>query len=334
MNQDFITRRILSGIIDQYISAIREDPHRSIRKLVDMGERTSNGPTQKICYQMMQEMGKNSSSPYYEMIHDLVLRTDPETINRFGLNLGLNAWTLGSRDTRALIGNSERKIPWAVLADRSPAENRISFESFAELVKKGLRCGMYAWLFMYRDVMDEWEQLSELFRAFPENVFGLSVRSGAFRAIPLDEAACCHNLMILLDSDDPDWQENARQLADRRMLYSVYREIADDTQADEVTSGRWFASILSGKPLLAFTMAADDCPDEAAERVRSYMWDTRLRQVWPVMPSDLISDFLIISRLVTYKETLYRINPDGSLSEGNGLRFGPSRLRAEDLFAS
>ena len=334
MNQDFITRRILSGIIDQYISAIREDPHRSIRKLVDMAERTSNGPTQKICYQMMQEMGKNQCSPYYEMIHQLVLRTDPETVSRFGLNLGLNAWTLGARDTRALIGESGRRIPWAVLVDRRPAEERIAFESITEQVKKGLRCGMYSWMFFYGDRMDEWEQLSGLFRTFPENAFGLAVRSGGFRGIPLEAAAAHHNLMILLDSDDGDRGENARRLADARMLYSVYREIANDAQAGEVTSGKWFGEITPERPLFAFTLTADNCPEAAAERVRSYMWDTRLRQTYPLMPSDLITDFLIISRLVTHKEVLYRVDPDGGLSEGKGLRFERCGLRIGDLFSA
>ena len=63
MNQESITRGILAGIIDRYIAEIAEDPGRSIRKLVDLAERTSDGPTQKICYQMMQEMAANQSSP-------------------------------------------------------------------------------------------------------------------------------------------------------------------------------------------------------------------------------------------------------------------------------
>ena len=99
MDQEIITKGIISGIVDHYIRDISQDPHRSVRKLLDMAERTSDGPTQKICYQMMQKMAENQSSPYYEMIHHLVSNTDPQTIKQFGINLGHNAWTFGSERT-------------------------------------------------------------------------------------------------------------------------------------------------------------------------------------------------------------------------------------------
>ena len=57
-----------------------------------------------------------------------------------------------------------------------------------------------------------------------------------------------------------------------------------------------------------------------------------MEQSYPVLPSDLISDFLIISRLVSHKEVLYRIETDGSVSEGEGFRFRPGNWRCESLF--
>ncbi len=62
------------------------------------------------------------------------------------------------------------------------------------------------------------------------------------------------------------------------------------------------------------------------------MWNTRLEQAYPILPSDLISDFLIISRLVSHKEVLYRVETDGSVSEGEGLRFRSGDRRCGSLF--
>ena len=62
------------------------------------------------------------------------------------------------------------------------------------------------------------------------------------------------------------------------------------------------------------------------------MWNTRLEQVYPILPSDLISDFLIISRLVSRREVLYRVETDGSVSEAKGLRFYPGQLCCGELF--
>ena len=62
------------------------------------------------------------------------------------------------------------------------------------------------------------------------------------------------------------------------------------------------------------------------------MWEARVNQIFPVLPSDLISDFMVISRLVSHQEVLYRVETDGSVSEGNGLRFAPGNLSCADLF--
>ena len=43
--------------------------------------------------------------------------------------------------------------------------------------------------------------------------------------------------------------------------------------------------------------------------------------IYLVLPVDLISDFLIISRLVSHQEALCRIETDGRVAEAKGYRF-------------
>ncbi|MBR6089062.1 MAG: hypothetical protein IKP86_03950, partial [Anaerolineaceae bacterium] len=145
MDQENITREIISGIVDLYIREISQDPNRAVRKLLDMAERTSDGPTQKICYQMMQQMAKDERSPYYEMIHHLVTTADPLTIRQFGINLGRNAWTFGSGHIRRLIKEQSTSIPWAVIIDRRNDPERIPFEDVKEII----RCGHDVDVFAY-----------------------------------------------------------------------------------------------------------------------------------------------------------------------------------------
>ena len=332
MDHENITKGILTGIINRYIGEIGADPGRSIRKLLDMAELTSDGPTQKICYQMMQKMAENQSSPYYEMIRHMVTSLPPETVSKFGINLGHNAWTFSSGHVRQISANRDISIPWAVLIDRSSAPDRISFSEITDLVGRGRAVDIFGWLIFCSDDLDEWEEYTELFQKHDDCVFGLCVSPRALRDDLLEEISGIHNLMILLDTGHEEWQEWMEKLSRSGCLYSAFRTIRTADDAADVTSGEWFEETAPFYPLLGFTCTADDCPEQAADAVQRYMWQTRLDQVYPVLPCDLISDFLIISRLVSHREVLYRVETDGRVSEGDGLRFRPGPMRCGDLF--
>ncbi len=332
MDQERITKGILSGIIDRYIVETAEDPDRSIRKLLDIAERTSDGPTQRICYQMMQQMAADRTSPYFDMLRHLVTHTAPQTIKQFGINLGHNAWTFGSGHLRHRSEECGMAIPWTVLIDRSAVPERIPFTEIEALISRGRKCDIYAWVLMVRDSLDEWEQYAGLFRLHSDCVFGLCLSPRALTGEILEEAAEIPNLMILLRTDDPDWRECAESLSRKGFLYAVFRNVSGAEDAEDILSGSWFEDVVPLHPLMAFTLIEDPLPDDTAGKLSSYMWDTRIAQSYPLVPVDLVSDFLIISRLVSHREVLFRVEPDGTVSEGKGSKFVSSPLRCGDLF--
>lgn len=332
MDQEIIAKGILSRIVDQYIREIAQDPHRGIRKLVDMAERTSDGPTQKICYQMMQEMAANQSSPYYEMIHRLVTDTQPDIIKQFGINLGHNAWTFGSGNIRRIIAQNCASVSWVVLIDRTQKTGRIPFAEIDNLISRGRKMEIYAWLLKASDSLDEWDLYTELFQNHTDSVFGLQITPNALTEAILEEAPEITNLMFILNTDEPDWQQGAEQLAKRGLLFSVCRHVSDDSQAEEITDGSWLEELIPFQPLMAFTIADDTLAGETARNIKEYMWNTRLDQRFPILPVDMISDFVIINHLVTHQDILYRINSDGTVSTAEKLQFTKTDMNFRDLF--
>ena len=332
MDQESITKGILAGIVDHYIRDISQDPQRGIRKLVDMAERTSDGPTQRICYQMMQEMAANQSSPYYDMIHHLVTSIDPKTIKKFGINLGHNAWTFGSGNIRRCISQNGTLLSWAVIIDRREAPQMIPFSEISELVNRGLKTNVYAWLLMTSGPLREWDDFVKLFREQDESVFALRVTADALTEEIMDEVTEIPNLMILLDTDTPDWQATAEELSSKGILYSVCRVVSTEAQAEEIRSGSWLEELIPYHPLIAFTIADDNAPEQTIRGIKEYMWNTRLAQLHPILPSDLISDFVVINRLVAHKDILYRVNPDGSADAAEKEQFRKTELTGKDLF--
>ena len=332
MDQESITKGILSGIVDRYIREITRDPHRSIRKLLDMAECTSDGPTQKICYQMMQQMAADQSSPYYEMIHHLVTHADPQTVKTFGINLGHNAWTFGSGGIRRIITETNTPISWAVIIDRTENKDRIPFSAIRDLVNRGRSHEVYAWLLSTSGPLNEWDKYTKLFREHNDCVFGLITEPDTLDEQILEEAAEIHNLMILLNTDAPDWQPCADRLSEKGFLYSACRFVQNEVQAEEIIDGSWLEELTLHHPLMAFTIASDSLPRETTQKIRDYIWDTRLEQIYPVLPADLISDFVIINRLVTHRDLLYRVETDGCVSAASELQFEKNSLKCEDLF--
>lgn len=332
MDQESITKGILSGIVDRYIREISQDPQRSIRKLVDMAERTSDGPTQKICYQMMQQMAADQSSPYYEMIHHLVTHTDSQTIKTFGINLGHNAWTFAPGSIRRFITENGTSISWAVVIDRYGCKERVPFSVVRDLVNRGRRHEVYAWLLKTSSPLEEWDEYVRLFREHDDSVFALIADAGSLDDQLLEEAAGIHNLMILLNTDTDGWQLCAERLSEKRLLYSACRFISEDAQAEEVLSGSWLEELVPYHPLMAFSITADSLPRETAQSLKDYMWNTRLEQVYPVLPVDLVSDFVIINRLAAHRDILYRFDADGSISEARDLQFSKCSPTHGDIF--
>ena len=332
MDQESITKGILSGIVDHYIQEIARDPNRSIRKLLDMAECTSDGPTQKICYQMMQQMAADQSSPYYDMIHFLVTHTNPQTIKQFGINLGHNAWTFGSGKMRRAVEQNNETVSWAVMIDRTACPERFDFNEIKALVERGRKLDVYAWLLMTDGMPDEWDEYAEMFRTYSDSVFGLLVFPEALTDEIIEEAADIPNLMIILKTDSPDWQVCADHLLERGLLFSACKTISGDEDAAEVLSGSWMEELLPHHPLIAFTLADDALSEETAAKIKEYMWNVRLDQQYPILPSDLISDFVIINQLVAHRDIIYRVDPDGSVSESRKYVFGKGPLHCGDIF--
>ena len=127
--------------------------------------------------------------------------------------------------------------------------------------------------------------------------------------------------MVLVNTDMAGWENALSLLHEKKCLFAACTTIHTNKEADEVTGGKWLTSLVPYHPLMGFTIIADNCPDDVAEAVSSYMWDARLNQAYPILPADMISDFLIISRLVSHKETLYRIESDGRVSIAGNHRF-------------
>ena len=93
-------RMLVEGVIDRSLRAIRDDPRRGLRKLVDMGADCATGRLQKRFLRMAQDMLENEDSPYYDMVVSAAEAVDHHKIKTFGINFGWNCLTVGAGQIR------------------------------------------------------------------------------------------------------------------------------------------------------------------------------------------------------------------------------------------
>lgn len=331
MDQETITKAILSNLIDRYIDEVAENPARALRQLVDIGARISDGHSQKIFYQMMQEMAWNQESPYYRMFQNLATRVDKEKIKTYGINVGYNAWNSGARNIRLLEMETGFIIPWILPFDRSGCPDRLPFKEVKRLIGEGKNFSIQTVLFEYSGIVDEWEDLTELFKSFPEMTFTLLLNGSEITDLMLDEMTGIHNLMICLNTDDDDWQAAAGRLIQRRCLFSCFRRIRNQKQAEEVLNGEWMEELIPLMPFAAITVMGNEIDPESAEKIRKLMWDARLSQKYPFLPINLISDIQTIGQIISDNSLIIGIGNDGMVFLADKLTYKPCGFSSKML---
>ena len=98
----------------QKLNAIKSDPERSLRNLVDMGLSFAVGGEQKRFLQQAQHALQDENSAYYRIIYDMALHVDTEHIMRFGMMLVYNSVTAGAAPSAGWKANAATISPGAL----------------------------------------------------------------------------------------------------------------------------------------------------------------------------------------------------------------------------
>ena len=109
-----IARTLIQPVVRQKLTAIKNDPERSLRSLVDMGLNFAGGSEQQHILQLAQQTLQDESSAYYRIIYDMALHINTDHLLGFGMNFGYNSLTAGARHIRRLETESNCDIPWCL----------------------------------------------------------------------------------------------------------------------------------------------------------------------------------------------------------------------------
>lgn len=316
MEHATFTRAIIESLVDRGIREIRQDPKRSIRKLVDLGSQFAKGCFQKEFFRLTQTMLENEESPYYELACRTVERVDRGALKTLGINVGYESWTAGAQKIREIEAREGYNIPWCIIFRLD--ENEALFSEVLRIVQEGKTQGILCYFFFLGGSRKGLEFLLKLAGAESGCAFLAFMDPTLVDAKTVQTIAARQNLMACPDTGKDGWRETAEHLAENRCLYSLYRRYETPADVQEILSGRWVEEILPQAGTFAFCIAGRDCPAALCQEVQAFVREARSAQRYPLLLSDYYSDLLTVDRIISDSPCFLGIGRDGAITRCAG----------------
>ncbi|MBQ2956501.1 MAG: hypothetical protein IJE08_08565 [Clostridia bacterium] len=315
MNQNAMTRMLIENLADRYISKIQFDPHRSIRKLVDLGECLSKGDVQKQFFQAVQKLLEKENNPYYALVQRVISQFDAAAIKTIGMNLSLNSWS-------ALAGRKSREAapPWTLMFEMKSAPNALNLDELTALLRKSAETGIHTFLFWLDRSYDKLDALTARLKEFSDCAVALFTPADMIDKSALGQVRQARNLLLSVeDTASIDTENAADALRSLRCPFALHTVYNTPTDAENILCGRWLDRVSRLFSPFAFFFPGAECSEENHMAVREYARRLRTAPQHPVFSMSLCDDVADVDELITGKPRLLRIGPDGTIDAGSRL---------------
>ncbi|MCD7784965.1 MAG: hypothetical protein LUH18_05215 [Oscillospiraceae bacterium] len=226
-----VTQNNAKSIIETYVGkkleAMRDNPDRESRNLVDLALGLSAGRFQKHFLSIAHSMLEDENSPYYALIHDAIKNVGTANILKFGMNIGYNSFTAGAKTIRNLEKEHCYNIPWAITFYVD--SDSFSEEAYSKVIKQGVRLGIYTYVFFCSEIP---EKLTEIFDEESECAFILFSDAESIENGLLEQASEIKNLMLCVKYSDSAIKV-CEQLRSSKALYSLWYEYSNKPMCEE-----------------------------------------------------------------------------------------------------
>lgn len=211
MEKNNITSAIVRLAVEDGIKNIKEDSHRGIRNLVELGGMFSNGRFQREFFDLAYKELQDENSTYYKLTEKIIEETNTDTLTNFGFNLGYNSWTKGAKIIRDIEEKEKFNIPWCIQFD---FRNKIdlSSEMILDIIKQGKNLGIYTYI-LYLDKNNA--NFSNLLKILPMEkscAFILFFQENLLEDKDIEYLSMINNVMLIIDMDTKDKKNIERKI--------------------------------------------------------------------------------------------------------------------------
>ena len=326
--ENSISKILVESVVKKTLKAMKENPDRGIRNLVDMALQFSDGRFQKDFFAAAQTMLQNENSAYYRLVRDVVTYADADRLCTFGMNLGYNGCTVGAQRIRENEKKLGCNIPWTVPI-RINTDNFANKETkYQAAISASERLGIYSWLLFCGS---QPQCVLPLVKVHPDSAFFLFCEPEGATSEFLDEAAETYNLMIVIRYDDDYDGELCSRLRDLGLLYSVWIPFGQK-DSESIVSGDLFYSAQQLSPVFTVLLPEHDCPDDIRQLVYQTVRQARNEQRYHAVLWDLPGDNNAVDHIISDDICCVLFDADGTLCNWSGpIKNGDYNLFRDDL---
>lgn len=312
-----ISRIMINSAINKGLYAPKSDLKRTIRYLTDLGGYFAKGQFQKNFFNLAQKMLSDENSSYYELISNLFDNVDHNIIKTFGVNIGLNSWTVGVNVIREYEKKNNHKVPWTIVFDlQNTTENSITVSEITKVIKQGKEIGIFTYFFFTGYKTSNLDQLLQIFKENPECAFILHTYAESITKTYAQRLKEYGNAIVSIYMDDsnpsPQLAKTMEMMLENKCLFGV-STVYDDDNIDSILNHKWIENIKKQNCIFAFLIKSEKCSLESENAVKEYVKNAKTNQIYPVFLIDFYEDMNYVSQVISDKSCFIKVLHDGTV---------------------
>ena len=312
MNTYTVTKAMIDATIERGIRDMQEDPHRSMRRLADIGRQFSHGRFQEYSFSITQELLENENSAYYDMVQNVLKNCDHRTLRVFGVNTNYLTWTYGARRIREFEQANGFCVSCSVMLRYDPAaEDGLRAEDIEKIIREGSELGIYSYYIRQRDTVPGDYRLLSLFGKYQDCAFLWIHETGRITAAQVQLLRTANNTLLSLPIDDPETMLAAALLREQKIAFATH--LVYSGRETEEDSAVCTERILACQSPIHLTIASDEVSGDVIAEHTKQSYDSRLNQDYPFFLIDYYGDGMSIGRLAVDHGNLLEIGADGKV---------------------
>lgn len=302
-----VTRILIESILNKTFRDIQKSPRRTARNLVDMGVHFAKGPGQKAFLSNAQEMLQKPTSAYYDLITDLTSHVDKNILFTFGMNLGYNGCTKGTKMIRQIEREKGFAIPWSLSFVVDADILKEQENKYQNILDQGKKLGIYVYALIL--VRGSAEDILPLVEQNTDCAFNLFLQDTSLSSVFLNSIRKTKNVLLSVQSDVYA-EENCRKMREHFLLYGIHT-IYNEKNIKDILDGTWIEEQKKSKPHFLFLFPHSSCSSQMQQVIYQYILHVRKEQKDAVILMELGQDLWKINQMISDQVCLIGFHSDG-----------------------
>ncbi len=229
------TYKMIETTVSKGLKYIEENGNRGVRYLIDLGEYFSKDKLQKLFFETANKMLSDENSKYYAIAQKVIKTVDHRILKKFGVNLGYNSLTYGTRlirENEQVLGHN---IPWSIIFDFENTDYTINSTDLSDFLHNCESMGIFCCHFFIGNNIKSLEDILPILKAHEDGSYFIFVEPEVLSDKMIEAISSAGNIAMVLQYEltkgNSVYVNISEKLQNKKCIYGIYciydKETAD-----------------------------------------------------------------------------------------------------------